>query len=120
MTRVRVTFGERAVVADGVTLAHAVRGAIRQLGLGSGRTIGPPERLAPGEWRWNWSGHLLLVHEIRPSGTPGIVTPRGERRRKCVELTLSDEAREKLDTIAAREYAGNRSALVEALILRAE
>lgn len=47
-------------------------------------------------------------------------TPRAKRRRKGVEIMLSDEAREALDTMAER-YGLTRSGMVEQLVLdRAE
>lgn len=42
---------------------------------------------------------------------------QSDRRRKMVALTLSDEARARLDALAKERTEGNRSALVEALIL---
>jgi hypothetical protein len=52
-----------AVLVSGVTLAHAVRIAVRQLGLGVGRTLAR-ENVGANEWRWNWSGRTLHVKKI--------------------------------------------------------
>lgn len=124
MKRIRVTNREitvdgrvESITVDGATLAAAVRKAVRALGLGSGRTLGAPERLAAGEWRWNWSGHLLDVHEIRPSGPSGPAISRAERTRRKLEISLSDEAHARLRELA--EPSGNRSAVVERLVLAA-
>jgi hypothetical protein len=45
-------------------------------------------------------------------------TPNDLRKRKNIGLTLSDEAREKLDRLAERY--GSRSAAVEALVMAAK
>ena len=51
-----------------------------------------------------------------PKASPWYNTPRAKRRRRTLEITLSDEARAKLDRLARDEYEGNRSAAVEALV----
>jgi hypothetical protein len=53
-----------------------------------------------------------------PKTSPWYSTPKSKRHRKGIEVTISDEAREKLDRLAA-QY-GSRSAAVEALILGAK
>lgn len=50
-----------------------------------------------------------------PKDSPWYATPRADRKRRPVEVTLSDEAREILDELA-KEH-GSRSAAVEALVL---
>ena len=52
-----------------------------------------------------------------PKGSPWRSTPRDKRHRKPITLTLSDEARERLDELAPD---GTRSAFVEDLIMNAE
>ncbi len=47
-------------------------------------------------------------------------TPQAARRRKKVQFTLSDEAREKLERMAAKRGPGMQSAIVEKLIMEAE
>jgi len=64
---------------------------------------------------WPW----LREHGVRrlsPSGPSGTSIPVTARHRKPVQITLSDEARAKLDVVAAT-YGGNRSAAIEALLL---
>lgn len=51
-----------------------------------------------------------------PKSSPWRNTPRDARKRKKLEISLSDEAREKLDRLAA---GGHRSAVIERLILDA-
>ncbi len=53
-----------------------------------------------------------------PKKSPWYSTPKAKRVRKGIELTITDEAREKLDRLADRY--GSRSAAVEKLILEAE
>lgn len=53
-----------------------------------------------------------------PKGSKWWNTPQGLRKRKHLKLTLSDEARAKLDRLAIRY--GSRSAAVEKLIEEAE
>ncbi len=49
-----------------------------------------------------------------PKGSPWRSTPQRLRHRKSLVLTISDEARERLDLLAP---AGTRSAFVERLII---
>lgn len=51
-------------------------------------------------------------------GTENYSLPQKARHRKKVCVTLSEEAMEALEELSARE-AGNKSATVEALILKA-
>lgn len=53
----------------------------------------------------------------RSDGTV-VRTSRDDRRRKAIELTLSDESRAKLDKLAAARDE-SRSAVVEWLLARA-
>jgi hypothetical protein len=52
-----------------------------------------------------------------PKQSKWYATPRDARKRKKIEISLSDEAREKLDRLAA---GGHRSPVIERLILEAE
>lgn len=52
-----------------------------------------------------------------PKSSPWYTTPRPKRKRRGLEITLSDEAREMLERLAARWCDGNKSACVEALIM---
>lgn len=54
-----------------------------------------------------------------PKDSPWRSTPRAARKRKGVELMLSDEARIRLDQMAF-ERGVSRSALVEEMILSEE
>jgi hypothetical protein len=92
----------------GGTLASAVRKAARALGLGPGKTDAK-ERLSAGEWRWTWSGIVLRVHEVQPSGES---IGRGERKTRKVELSLPADVHKTLDELAPRY--GSRSAVVVA------
>ena len=49
-----------------------------------------------------------------PRSSPWRNTPRAKRRRRPIEITLSDEARAALDALAPH---GRRSELVERLVL---
>ena len=53
-----------------------------------------------------------------PKDSPWYATPQEARRRKAVILTLSDEARARLDALA-EQRGTSKSALVEALIASA-
>ncbi len=53
-----------------------------------------------------------------PTTSKWYATPEANRVRKSIELSLSDEARAKLERLGARY--GSRSAAVEKLILEAE
>lgn len=54
-----------------------------------------------------------------PKGSKWYATPRAERTRKKLEITLSDEARAKLEELAkSRELSLGKT--VEALILAAK
>lgn len=53
----------------------------------------------------------------KPSGES---IPRAQRKRQKFEVSISDEARERVDAWAAEVFDGNRSATVEALILQAK
>lgn len=53
-----------------------------------------------------------------PKTSPWESTPQGKRKRKKVQITLSDEARAKLDRLA--KAPGMRSAVVEGLIMEAK
>jgi len=52
------------------------------------------------------------------SGPSGPSTPRNQRTRRGLEITLSDKARERLDALAKR-HEKSRSQIVEELILAA-
>lgn len=52
-----------------------------------------------------------------PKGSPWRSTPREKRKRKGMEIMLSDEARAKLDELAG---PGMRSAWIEAVIMAAQ
>jgi hypothetical protein len=52
------------------------------------------------------------------SGPSGASIPRDQRKRRPIELTLSDAARAALDKLA-KKHKGNRSAAAEAVILAA-
>ncbi len=52
-----------------------------------------------------------------PKQSKWYATPRTARKRKKLEITLSDEARAKLDRMAGK---GQKSAVIERLILGAE
>jgi hypothetical protein len=52
-----------------------------------------------------------------PKTSKWYATPRDARKRKKLEITLSDEAREKLERMAG---IGGKSALIERLILEAD
>ncbi len=108
--RARLDAGTTWVDAEGATLAHAVRVAVRKLGLGAGRTLSK-ERVAPSAYVWNWSGSRLRV-EVLPDRT---ALGNAHRERKMVTLTLSDEARSALETLSPTY--GNKSAAAEAAIL---
>lgn len=54
-----------------------------------------------------------------PKSSEWYSTPRDRRARKGVEVTLSDEARARLDAIA-KKRGETRSAIVEALIMAAK
>jgi hypothetical protein len=118
------------VIADGHTLAHAVRQAVHALRVGVGRTVAK-EEVAPGDWLWNWSGTVLRVREIaktepmftmltpmlgskRRKTWPVILDLRGDRR---VTVTLSGLAHAELRRGAAER--GSPDAYVEALLLQA-
>lgn len=47
-------------------------------------------------------------------------TPRQSRKRKKVELSLSDDAHEKLERLAATHPKGTKSAAIEDLIMKAK
>jgi hypothetical protein len=51
------------VEATGATLPHAVRNAVKLLGLGPGRTLCKTRHVS-GVWLWDWSGHILEVHVL--------------------------------------------------------
>ncbi len=53
-----------------------------------------------------------------PATSKWYSTPKDKRGNKTIGLTISDEARAKLDRLGARY--GSRSAAVEKLILEAE
>lgn len=53
-----------------------------------------------------------------PKSSPWYSTPKAKRRRKGLEVTLSDEARARLEALADAEGV-SLSAMVEALILSA-
>lgn len=53
-----------------------------------------------------------------PKDSPWYSTPRTERRRKGIEVTLPDEALERLERLA-RARKLSRSAVIEALIMEA-
>ena len=59
-----------------------------------------------------------MVSKSKP-GTMGYSTPRCLRKRKGIELMLSDVAQEKLDRVA-KERGVSRSAVVEWLIMEVE
>ena len=87
---------------------RAVRGLLRDLTRAYAAGAGP----------WPW----LLAQGVRrpsPSGASGTNTPRAERRRSSVELTLSDEARALLDA-RSEAHGVTRSALVEEMIRAAK
>ena len=98
------------VTATGNTLAHAVRSAVRVLGLGPGRTVSS-ERLDAHVHRWVWStgkkSHTLVVTESR-SG------PSRESTKQKVLLALEPETVERIDAWAKAHTKGNRSAAIEA------
>lgn len=52
----------------------------------------------------------------RQKGTPSYSMPRDKRPRRPIEITLSAEAHEKLERIAA-ESGASRSQVVESLVL---
>lgn len=54
-----------------------------------------------------------------PKDSPWYSTPRNARKRRGVEVTLSDEARAKLDKLVKKSKT-SRSAVVEALIMEAK
>ena len=54
-----------------------------------------------------------------PKASPWYSTPKAKRKRKGLEVTLSDEAREKLERLAARR-GESMSRVVESLILEAK
>lgn len=61
-------------------------------------------------------GKFVIPNEVRRA--MGLTwTERSARQRKIIQLTLSDEAREALDELAA-EGDTSRSALIEEMILR--
>ena len=66
------------------------------------------------EWAWLAAHGVARPGRSGPSGTP---LARADRGRKKIELSLSDAARARLDELAA---GTTRSAVVEALILRAK
>ena len=54
----------------------------------------------------------------KQKGTEWFSTPEDRRRRKSIELTLSEEARERLDKMA-RARKASRSAVVDELVMEA-
>ena len=54
----------------------------------------------------------------KQKGTEWFSTPEERRRRKSIELTLSEEARERLDKMA-RARKASRSAVVDELVMEA-
>jgi predicted transcriptional regulator len=54
-----------------------------------------------------------------PKTSAWYSTPQAKRKRKGLEVTLSDEAREKLDALAAA-WSMPRSQVVEALVMAAK
>jgi len=128
----RPTPPDAVVIVDGYSLAHAVRKAVRGLGLGVGQTRSSKE-IAPGEWQWDWSGTKVHVCEIASTEpmfvpltkriekaklgilkAPAIIDVRFDRR---VTLSLSREAIVELDR--GRAESGGRDAYVERLLLDA-
>lgn len=102
--RAHVYGGRSEVTATGITLAAAVRSAVRLLGVGPGRTVSR-QMNANGEWDWDWSGTHLVVREIAPvSG------------KRIVSVTLSLDAIARIDTLA-HERGLSRSACVEAIVM---
>ena len=102
---------EYLVRAEGNTLAQAVHKAVSALNWGVGKAD-KKERLGAGEWRWTWSGHVLRVHEVRPSGGSGTSVARADRVSRKIELSLPDDVHAVLDELAPRY--GSRSAVVTA------
>lgn len=119
-TRVEATHADRSVRASGYSLARAVQAAVRELGLGVGGTRSKT-LVAPGHWRWDWSGHILDVRVLGTSGPAGETTTPEERKAaglKRVEAWLDGPTREKLDGLA-RRHGGVKAALVAAIELAA-
>lgn len=132
--------------ATGTTLPHAVREAVRKLGIGPGRTVrsweDPPQS---GQWFWNWSGTLLRITVLDEFGRsncgagsvtlckahPGVCDAccaasygsigRGstsfEGGPQRMTLTLSPEAIEELDR-GATVLRLDRSTYIETLLMR--
>jgi DNA-binding TFAR19-related protein (PDSD5 family) len=62
---------------------------------------------------------MTTKHQAARSRSGTATTPNDSRRRKMVTVTLSPEALERLDELAAAR-AQTRSGTVEAMILRAK
>lgn len=131
---------EAVVFVDGNSLAHAVRQAVRSLGVGVGQTRSKTET-APGEWRWDWSGTILQVRIIphtepfsellKPA--PPMHLPLSETARDArvarppatIDLRFGQRVTVQLSNEACAELArggvehGGRHAYVEALLREA-
>ena len=129
-------------IATGMTLPHAVRVAVRKLGLGPGRTVRSWED-APfsGSWHWDWSGTLLQIVVLDEFGRsncgagsaslckfhPGVCDAcraASQRSKLLVDLRpqpmtieLSPEGVEEMDRGAAAMHV-SRSRYIETLLMR--
>ena len=72
--------------------------------------------------RATWQRHGSKYRAAGSGGNPPTSkwysTPEAERHRKHLQITLSDEAQEKVSRLAAAA-GGSRSAVIEALIMAA-
>jgi hypothetical protein len=121
------------VLADGNTIAHAVRRAAHCLRLGVGRTRSVRPDSEPDQWIYDWSGVLLRVRKIERSDEvwePLVLVkstsplPRSLPRvidllsLSTVSLRLSAAAVDELARGAA-EHGGSRDDYIELLLRRA-